>query len=80
MKDYRTMAVEVAKIAGQELIDRAEELIPNTEGVKEINIWIRIPSLTDDAFTIPEIEVNTDVYPKRAAIDKIAKLLTSRED
>ena len=25
---YREMAVEVTKIAGQELVDRAEELIP----------------------------------------------------
>lgn len=76
---YRDMAVAVAKIAGQELIDRAEELIPHTEGIKGIDIWIRIPSLSDDAFDIPEIQVSTDVYPKKIAVDKIVQLITSKE-
>ncbi len=73
---YREMAVAVTKIAGQELVDRAEELIPNAENVKELNIWIRIPSLSDDSLNIPEIQVNTDVYPKHAAIEKIVKLIS----
>lgn len=73
---YKEMAVEVAKIAGQELVDRAEELIPNTEGVKDIDIWIRIPSLSDDSFNIPEIQVSTNVYPKRTAVEKIVKLIS----
>lgn len=73
---YREMAVAVCKIAGEELIERAEELIPDTEGVKDIDIWIRIPSLSDDAFCVPEIQVDTNVYPKRAAIEKIAKLVS----
>lgn len=68
------MAVEVTKIAGQELVDRAEELIPNTEGVKDIDIWIRIPSLSDNELSIPEIQVNTNVYPKYGAVEKIVKL------
>lgn len=80
MNDYRTMAVEVVKIAGKELIDRAEELIPNTEGVKKIDIWISIPTLSGDAFDIPEIQVSTDVYPKRIAVDKIIRLITSKEE
>lgn len=71
---YRDMAIEVVKIAGQDLIDRAEELIPNTEGVKEIDIWIRIPSMTDDPYVVPEIQVNTEVYPKRNSINKIFEL------
>lgn len=76
---YRDMAVAVAKIAGQELIDRADELIPKTEGVKNVNIWIRIPSLSDDAFDIPEIQVDTEVYPKKIAVDKIIQLIASKE-
>lgn len=80
MKDYRTMAVEVVKIAGKELIDRAEELIPNTEGVKKIDIWISIPTLSGDTFDIPEIQVSTDVYPKRISVDKIISLITSKEE
>ena len=73
---YREMAVAVCKIAGEELIERAEELIPNTDGVKDIDIWIRIPSISDNSFCVPEIQVNTNVYPKRAAIEKIAKLVS----
>ena len=60
---YREMAIEVAKIAGQELVERADELIPNAEGIKDIDIWIRIPSISDDALDIPDIQVN--VYPKK---------------
>ena len=76
---YRDMAVAVAKIAGQELIDRADELIPKTDGVKNVNICIRIPSLSDDAFDIPEIQVDTEVYPKKIAVDKIIQLIESKE-
>lgn len=72
---YREMAIAVCKIAGEEIIERAEELIPNTEGVKDIDIWIRIPSLSDDPFCVPEIQVDTNVYPKRVAIEKITKLV-----
>ena len=73
---YREMAVEVAKIAGQELVDRAEELVPDTEGVKDIDIWIRIPSLSCEVLDIPEIQVSTNVYPKRTAVEKIVKLIS----
>lgn len=71
---YREMAIAVCKIAGQELIDRADELIPNATNIKDIDIWINIPSLSDDAICIPEIQVNTNVYPRHVAIDKILKL------
>ena len=71
---YREMAVETVKLAGQELIDRAEELVPNATMVKNVDIWIRIPSLTDDAFDFPEIEVQTDVYPSRVSLEKYIDL------
>lgn len=58
---YREMAVKTVELAGQELIDRAEELIPNVTNVKNIDIWIRIPSLSGDTFDVPEIEVQTDL-------------------
>ncbi len=73
---YREMAVEVVKIAGRELVDRAEELIPNTEGVRETDILIRIPSLSDDSLNIPEIQVSTNVYPTHASVEKIIDLIS----
>ena len=72
--NYRDMAVAVCKIAGQDLIDRAEDLIPKVECVKNIDIWIRIPSLTDDPLCVPEIEVSTNLYPIKAIVSKIANL------
>lgn len=72
---YREMAVKTVKLAGQELIDRAEELIPNATNVRNIDIWIRIPSLSSDTFDVPEIEVQTDVYPSRVTFEKFVGLL-----
>jgi hypothetical protein len=72
---YREMAVKTVKLAGQELIDRAEELIPNATNVRNIDIWIRIPSLSSDTFDVPEIEVQTDVYPSRVTFEKYVDLL-----
>lgn len=51
---YREMAVKTVELAGQELIDRAEGLIPNATNVKNIDIWIHIPSLSSDTFDVPE--------------------------
>lgn len=72
---YREMAVKTVKSMGQELIDRAEELIPNAANVKNIDIWIRIPSLSTDTFDVPEMEVQTDVYPSRVTFEKYVDLL-----
>ena len=70
---YRDMAVSACKMAGEELIQRAEELILNTEGIKDIDIWIKIPSLSDDPCCVPEFNVATNVYPKRANIYKLTE-------
>lgn len=72
---YREMAVKTVKLVGQELIDRAEELIPNATNVRSIDIWIRIPSLSSDTFDVPEIEIQTDVYPSRVTFEKYVDLL-----
>lgn len=72
---YREMAVKTVELAGQELIDRAEELIPNATNIRGIDIWIRIPSLSSDTFDVPEIEVQTDVYPSRVTFEKYVELL-----
>lgn len=70
------------KIVGQELVDRADKLIPDTEGVKDIDIFIRIPSLSNDPSNIPgiipDIQVNTNVYPNQGLVEKIIKLIAER--
>lgn len=77
---YRDMAIRALKIAGQELIDRADELICKTEAIKDINIWIRIPSLTDDPNIIPEMEVSTNVYPRRESLKKIFEMKEKKNE
>lgn len=67
---FREQVIEITKIAGQELIERAEELIPDTEGIKDIDIWISIPSQTDDPYLVPEIQINTELYPRRKNIGR----------
>ena len=71
---YREMAIETLKLIGQELIDRAEELIPNTEGIKSIDVWTSIPTMSDSELFIPEIRVNTSAYPKRITLEKFIKM------
>ena len=70
---YRDLAVSACKMAGEELIQRAEELILDTEGIKDIDIWIKIPSLSDDPCCVPEFNVTTNVYPKRVNIYKLTE-------
>ena len=68
---YRERAVAALKAFGEELINRAEELIPNAQKVKSINVWIKIPTLSDNISDLPEMEVECEVYPSRVTIDKI---------
>ena len=67
---FRERAVETVKAFEQELIDRADELIPNAQKVKSVNVWIRIPTLSD-TIDLPEMEVECEVYPSRVTLDKI---------
>ena len=75
---YREMAVEALKLAGEELINRADSLIPNAERVEQINVWVRIPSLSDNALEMPTIEVETDVAPTSFMLDKFLSLKLGR--
>lgn len=71
---YREMAIETVKLACQDLMDRAEELIPNTEGITSIEVNLRIPTLTDSVSEIPELTVTTNAYPQRMTVEKIIDL------
>lgn len=75
MMTYREMAAGIIRIAGEELTQRAEELVPNTEHISDITISIKIPSLTDDKACIPSIQISTSVYPRHIAEEKIINLL-----
>ena len=70
---YRERAVETVKMMAQDLLDRADELIPDAKKIKEVNIWLRIPTLTDDIDNLPEIQVNVDVYPSNQFVNVFLK-------
>lgn len=70
---YRERAVETVKMMAQDLLDRADELIPDAKKIKEVNIWLRIPTLTDDIDNLPEIQVNVDVYPSKQFVNVFLK-------
>lgn len=42
--NYRKKLIEMVKELGQEVIDRAEELVGDTELLSEFDIWLRFPS------------------------------------
>ena len=71
---YRERAVAALKAFGEELINRAEELIPNAQKVKSINVWIKIPTLSDNTFDLPEMEIECEVYPSRVTLKKIMEI------
>lgn len=57
-KDFRALVVNLVKCAGQDLIDRAEDLVGNGDLISDFDICITFP--INDHWTmdgLPEIEV-----------------------
>ena len=52
-EEFRKQLVELVKASGQEVIDRAEDLVGEGDALSEFDIWIRFPS-----DSIPTIEVS----------------------
>lgn len=63
-KNYREQLVAYIKDAGQELIDRAEQMVgPDTDLISNFDIHISFPQ---DCGSIPVIEWTTEVISKNA--------------
>lgn len=73
---YREQVMTITKLACQDVIDRIEELVPDTEGVISTEINIRIPTMTDRADSIPTYEIHTEVYPKMETAKKIVEVIS----
>ena len=67
---YREKAVEAIRMAGQELMNRAEEFVPNAERVINTEIVIRIPTDTEVP-EFPSLEVRTEVAPSQMMLEEI---------
>lgn len=64
-KQFRSLLVKMVKAAGQEMIDRAEDLVGNGDLISDFDIWVRFPT---DGRTIdgcPTIEVTRSHCSKK---------------
>ena len=75
---YREQVVEVLKIVGRELIERADELVPDAKYVTDTDIRIHIPEYADKP-QIPEISVTCNVFPTIATVQKIIDMHKSED-
>lgn len=60
-EEFRKQLVELVKASGQEVIDRAEDLVGEEDALSEFDIWLRFPS-----DSIPTIEVSKSYCSKNA--------------
>lgn len=64
---YRQKLIDMVKAAGQDVIDRAEDLVGNGDLICDFDIWLRFPQ--ND---VPTIEL-TRSYLSKNSIDIITK-------
>lgn len=69
------MLVETVKASGQEVIDRAEELVGSGDLLTDFDIWLRFPLDNGRVSGVPTIEF-TKSYLSKEGIDAITKYYT----
>ena len=63
---FRKQLVEMVKASGQEVIDRAEDLVGNGDLMTDFDIWLRFPMDGRMMTGCPTIEVTKSFIPKNA--------------
>lgn len=76
---YREMAIETIKIACLDTVGRVEDIVPDIDGITDVDVIIHIPTLTDDTASIPEITIKTSAYTGRVATEKILDMLLDKK-
>lgn len=61
-ENYRQHLIELVKASGQEVIDRAEDLVGNGDLITDFNIWLWFPQDGN----CPTIEVTKEHVSKKA--------------
>lgn len=64
-EDFRKLLVKMVKASGQEVIDRAEDLVGNGELIGDFNIYLRFPTDGRMLTACPTIEVVREHMSKR---------------
>lgn len=65
-ESFRKLLVAMVKAAGQEMIDRAEDLVGNGDLISDFDLWVRFP--INERYVvdgIPTIEVTRSHCSKR---------------
>ena len=75
-EEFRNMLVEMVKASGQEVIDRAEELVGGGDLLTDFDIWLRFPLDNDRVSGVPTIKL-TKSYLNKEGIDTITKYYTN---
>lgn len=65
-KEFRELLVELVKATGQEVINRAEDLVGNGDLISDFDIWLRFHTDGRMAIECPTIEVTRSHYAKEA--------------
>ena len=65
-EEFRALLVEMVKASGQELIDRAEDLVGNGDLLSEFAIWLNFPLDGGMLIGVPAIEVSKSYISKKA--------------
>lgn len=63
---FRELLVKMVKASGQEVIDRAEELVGNGDLITDFDIWLRFPTDGRMLTSCPTIEVSRSHVSKHA--------------
>lgn len=56
-EEFRQLLVAMVKASGQEVIDRAEDLVGNGDLISDFDIWLRFPTDGRMLIACPTIEV-----------------------
>ena len=75
-EEFRNMLVEMVKASGQEVIDRAEELVGSGDLLTDFDIWLRFPLDNGRVSGVPTIEL-TKSYLSKEGMDTIMKYYTN---
>ena len=75
-EEFRNMLVEMVKASGQEVIDRAEELVGSGDLLTDFDIWLRFPVDNGRVSGVPTIEL-IQSYLSKEVMDTIMKYYTN---
>jgi hypothetical protein len=65
-KEFRSMLVDMVKASGQEVINRAEELVGEGDLISDFDIWLRFPINGRQFEGCPTIEVTKSHVSKES--------------